>query len=103
MILLLYVDDIIIIGNNPSTVSTLITQLAKVFALKDISSLHYILGLEAYLLKDRLFLSQTKYVVDSWKKLKLDGAKQYSSLVDSGSKHSLLDGIHCLIHLNTAL
>lgn len=57
IILLLYVDDIIITENNITAVQTLIQQLAKVFAMKDLDPLHYFLGLEVSHSKDFLFLS----------------------------------------------
>lgn len=60
IILLLYVDDIIITSNDPYSISTLIQQLAKEFAMKDLGPLHYFLGLEVYRSRDTLFLSQTK-------------------------------------------
>ena len=43
--LLLYVDDIIIIGNNSSFVSSVIKLLGVDFDLKDLGLLHYFLGL----------------------------------------------------------
>ena len=44
--LLLYVDDIIIIGNNSSFVSSVIKLLGVDFDLKDLGLLHYFLGLQ---------------------------------------------------------
>ena len=42
--LLLYVDDIIIIGNNPTAISDIITQLSTAFELKDLGPLRYFFG-----------------------------------------------------------
>ena len=44
--LLVYVDDIIIIGNNPSNVQHFITLLFARFSLKDLGPLTYFLGIE---------------------------------------------------------
>ena len=44
--LLLYVDDIILTGNDSTAIITLISQLATVFELKDLSPLYYFLGLQ---------------------------------------------------------
>ena len=46
VILLLYVDDIIITGSNPSKVQRIITELSEVFELKDMGRLTYFLGLQ---------------------------------------------------------
>ncbi|BBH06313.1 hypothetical protein Prudu_017933 [Prunus dulcis] len=46
VILLLYVDDIIITGSDPSLVTSVIQALSEVFELKDLGKLKYFLGLE---------------------------------------------------------
>ena len=46
MYLLLYVDDIIITGNNLTVISNIISQLSIAFELKDFGPLHYFLGLQ---------------------------------------------------------
>ncbi|RVW53059.1 Retrovirus-related Pol polyprotein from transposon RE1 [Vitis vinifera] len=45
--LLLYVDDIIVTGNNPSLLDSFTRKLHSEFATKDLGSLSYFLGLEA--------------------------------------------------------
>ncbi|KAH0769513.1 hypothetical protein KY290_013494 [Solanum tuberosum] len=44
--LLLYVDDIIVTRSNPSHLSELVLQLGKEFAMKDLSPLHFFLGVD---------------------------------------------------------
>src|ERR1044072_6967082 len=44
--LLIYVDDIIITGDSLSQIQQLIAQLNSVFALKDLGSLDYFLGIQ---------------------------------------------------------
>ena len=43
--LLLYVDDIIVTGNHPDFISSLLGVLSNDFDLKDLGRLHYFLGL----------------------------------------------------------
>ena len=62
--LLLYVDDMVLTGSNPSLIKTLITWLSNEFAMKDLGSLHYFLGVEVHHNSHDLFLSQTKYTLD---------------------------------------
>lgn len=44
VILLLYVDDIILIGNKPQLLHLFIDILSYQFAMKDLGGLHYFLG-----------------------------------------------------------
>ncbi|XP_068649607.1 uncharacterized mitochondrial protein AtMg00810-like [Aristolochia californica] len=62
--LLLYVDDIIITGNNSSLLDSFTCKLHSEFATKDLGSLSYFLGLEVTPTTDGLFLSQLKYAHD---------------------------------------
>ena len=62
--LLVYVDDIVLTGNNPQFINSLISQLSKAFKLKDLGSLNYFLGLQITKTSKGLFLSQTKYAQD---------------------------------------
>ncbi|XP_057954017.1 uncharacterized mitochondrial protein AtMg00810-like [Malania oleifera] len=59
---LLYVDDIIIIGNNSSLLDSFTCKLNFEFATKDLGSLSYFIGLEATSTTDGLLISQLKYV-----------------------------------------
>ncbi|XP_022880630.1 uncharacterized protein LOC111397896 [Olea europaea var. sylvestris] len=62
--LLLYVDDIIITGNNSSLLARFTRTLNSEFATKDLGSLSYFLGLKATPTSDGLFISQLKYARD---------------------------------------
>ena len=55
--LLLYVDDIILTGNNSSLLARFTCKLYSEFATKDLGSLSYFLGLEATPTIDGLFIS----------------------------------------------
>ena len=77
--LLLYVDDIILTGNNNSLLDNFIRQLHSEFATKDLGSLGYFLGLEATSTSTGLFLSQTKYARDILTRAQLLDCKPVST------------------------
>ena len=59
--LLVYVDDIVITGNNPKFLDSLVAQLSQAFELKDLGPLHYFLGLQITRSSKGLLLTQTRY------------------------------------------
>ncbi|KAL4018433.1 hypothetical protein IC575_022029 [Cucumis melo] len=61
VLLLLYVDDMIITGNDPQAISDLQHYLRQHFEMKDLGSLNYFLGLEVSRCSDGYLLSQAKY------------------------------------------
>lgn len=62
--LLLYVDDIIVTGNDPALLKKFIDQTHTKFAIKDLGKLNYFLGLEISYTSDGLFVGQAKYAHD---------------------------------------
>ncbi|XP_033142750.1 uncharacterized mitochondrial protein AtMg00810-like [Brassica rapa] len=62
--LLLYVDDMILTGNNEILLTVLLEKLNSVFRMKDIGSIHYFLGIQVHQCNDGLFLNQSKYAQD---------------------------------------
>jgi hypothetical protein len=62
--LIIYVDDMIVIGNDEEGISELQRYLASEFEMKDLGELKYFLGIEVYRSKLGIFLSQRKYVLD---------------------------------------
>ncbi|KAK9055823.1 hypothetical protein SSX86_026908 [Deinandra increscens subsp. villosa] len=61
MYLLVYVDDLILTGNQRHSLDAFINTLHDEFSIKDLGDINYFLGLEATHSPDGLFLSQTKY------------------------------------------
>jgi hypothetical protein len=61
---LVYVDDIIITGNNEDAISDIKRFLAKAFSIKDLGNLSYFLGIEVSRSKKGIFLCQRKYTLD---------------------------------------
>ncbi|PKI57338.1 hypothetical protein CRG98_022283 [Punica granatum] len=61
---LVYVDDLIIMGNNPSHYDSFKGYLDKCFRIKDLGPLKHFLGIEVTRMSSGLSLSQRKYVID---------------------------------------
>lgn len=62
VLILVYVDDLVIIGLSLEFITTFITQLHREFSLKDNGDLSYFLGLELKKIDSGMFLSKTKYI-----------------------------------------
>ena len=62
-ILIVYVDDIIITGDDQTEIQNLKNRLAAEFEIEDLGQLHYFLGMEAARSKEDLILCQRKYVL----------------------------------------
>lgn len=59
-IVLVYVDDIIMIGKDESYVTTLVTQLNEKFSLKELGNMHFFLCMKVHINNDKLHLNQEK-------------------------------------------
>ena len=62
--LIIYVDDMIITGNDKHEIDTLKKQLFREFKMKDLGQLKYFLGFELLRSKGGIFISQRKYILD---------------------------------------
>ncbi|CAH9132486.1 unnamed protein product [Cuscuta epithymum] len=62
--ILLYVDDILLIGSSFSFVRSIINTLSRQFARKNLRNIHYFLGIQARRNSQGLFISQEKYITD---------------------------------------
>ena len=77
--LLLYVDDIIITGNNSTQISHLIIALSHTFELKDLGALSYFLGIQIIPTRCGLTLCQSKYASDILHRFNMENAKPTKS------------------------
>jgi hypothetical protein len=89
---LVYVDDLVITGNDPIFVSSIIDQLSNQFSVKDMGQLHFFLGMEVIPTTTGLFLSQHKYIRDLLTKLNMHGAKEATTPLSTTIMLKLFDG-----------
>ncbi|GJY92328.1 retrovirus-related pol polyprotein from transposon TNT 1-94 [Tanacetum coccineum] len=89
--ILVYVDDIIVTGNNKGTIDNIICQLGFAFALKDLGSLNYFLGIEIVPHVSGILLSQKKYILELLQSAGLSNCKPVSSPMVTSSSLSLDD------------
>ncbi|RVX10349.1 Retrovirus-related Pol polyprotein from transposon RE1 [Vitis vinifera] len=63
-ILIVYVDDIVLTGDDCNELEKLKGKLAEEFEIKDLGALKYFLGVEFARSKEGIFVNQRKYVLD---------------------------------------
>ncbi|PKU87515.1 Retrovirus-related Pol polyprotein from transposon TNT 1-94 [Dendrobium catenatum] len=61
LFLLVYVDDILLTGNDEGAISSFLQQLNSTFALKHLGPAHHFLGIRIQHKQDKYFLSQETY------------------------------------------
>jgi hypothetical protein len=76
--LILYVDDILLIGNDTKLLKSIKYYLNSKFSMKDLGDAAYILGIEIYRDRSRrlIGLSQSTYLDKILKKFRMDGSKK---------------------------
>ena len=81
--MLLYVDDMIVTGDDPNWIQWLISQLAHEFSIKDMGFLHHFLGIEVHRSTQSLFLSQTRNALELLDRAAMTSCKPISTPMPS--------------------
>ena len=84
--LLVYVDDIIVTGNDENEQNLLKQCLTKEFEIKQLGRLKYFLGIEVAHSKQGIFISQQKYVTDLLKETGKLACKPADTPIDPNHK-----------------
>ena len=79
VLLIAYVDDIVITGSDFKGILSLKSFLHSQFLTEDLEMLKYFLGVEVMRSKQRILLSQQKYVLDMLSETGKLGVKPYST------------------------
>jgi hypothetical protein len=82
-ILIVYVDDIIITGNDDKEIEDLKKKLAKEFKVKDLGPLRYFLGIEGSQSAKGIYLSQRKYILDLLSETGMTGSRPAPTLFET--------------------
>ena len=89
---LIYVDDIVITGDDSTEISALKHSLHSSFHIKDLGPLKYFLGIEFARSSKGIFLNQRKYVLDLLHDTGFLGAKPAGFPMEQHLKLSATDG-----------
>ena len=79
MYILIYVDDIIVASSVQEATTSLLQDLRKEFALKDLGDLHFFLGIEVKKIDNGILLTQEKYAKEVLQRANMMECKPVSS------------------------
>ena len=93
LFVLVYVDDIVVASSSSEAISALLKDLEREFALKDLSDLHYFLGIEVKRSKEGLIMSQERYAADVVKRAGMEKSKSVDTPLSVIEKLSATEGV----------
>lgn len=83
IVLLVYVDDIVVTGNDKVEIEKFKKYLNSKFMIKDLGILKYFLGIEVFQSDSGICLSQRKYALDLLVELGLTSCKHVSTPIET--------------------
>lgn len=93
-IVAVYVDDIVVTGDNSADITSLKLHLHRVFSIKDLGILYYFLGIEVGYVHEGIILSQRKFTKDILLECDFDLTKPASTPLPLHLKLSATSGEH---------
>ncbi|CAL1393665.1 unnamed protein product [Linum trigynum] len=92
MYFMVYVDDLLLTGNDSMALAAFQEALSDRFSLKSLSSVHYFLGIEVIPTPTGYILSQQKYMEDVLHRFSMNDANPATTPLASSVSLSLHDG-----------
>ena len=86
VIICIYVDDLIVGGDNEDEIAHVKTLMKQEFDMKDLGELRYFLGIEIVRTKEGIWLSQRQYALDMLSKYGMADCKPISMPLDQNLK-----------------
>ncbi|KAK3037693.1 hypothetical protein RJ639_030637 [Escallonia herrerae] len=84
--LIVYVDDMVVTGNDPEERKALQNYLSQEFEMKDLGSLKFFLGIEVSSSTKGIFLSQRKYILDLLQETDMSACQPADTAIEEGLK-----------------
>ncbi|KAK6160582.1 hypothetical protein DH2020_003963 [Rehmannia glutinosa] len=91
LLVLVYVDDILITGDDQTKITEVINTLDSRFSLKNLGEVSYFLGLEAHRIPSGILLNQAKYITDLLTKASMENCNSCPTPCCPSIKLSLND------------
>ncbi|RVX10895.1 Retrovirus-related Pol polyprotein from transposon TNT 1-94 [Vitis vinifera] len=87
--LIVYVDDMVVTGNDPEERKALQNYLSREFEMKDLGPLKYFLGIEVSRSSEGIFLSQRKYALDLLQETGMSGCQPVNTPIEEDLAYAL--------------
>ena len=85
-ILIVYMDDIVLTGDDCDELAKLKKKLAEEFEIKDLGALKYFIGMEFARSREGIFVNQKKYVIDFLNKIGMLRCKPIETPIEPNVK-----------------
>lgn len=92
IVLIIYVDDVLITGNDEELITRIKKFLDTEFTIKDLGKTDYFLGVEIDQSTEDIMVSQMKYIVDILQEYHMMDSKPCATPILAGSKLSSTEG-----------
>jgi hypothetical protein len=92
IVIVIYVDDLIIIGNSNGDIFNLKKLLKQKFDMKDLGELHYFLGIEVIQSPKGIWLLQRQYALNKLSEYGMTGCKPILIPLEQNVKLSACEG-----------